>query len=118
MGFRLTANEISELGWGWPRWLGMDHAVAVRAEQGKGANGATPLAAHVQRLDVMALDVTLAAFTVEVAEVEFAYLAGQRSTSREHTVDLPPPQGGISLAVGVPAEEVASLNLALALVAH
>lgn len=95
----------------------MDHSVAVRAEQGQLANLASLLATNVEWLDVVALDVALPALTVKLAEVELAYLAGQRSASRDDAVDLLPPQGGVSLAVGVPAEEVAPLYLAFTFVA-
>jgi hypothetical protein len=80
----------------------MDHAVTVRAEQGKLANAPGALAANVQGLDVMALDVTLTTFTIELVEIELAYLAVQRPACREHAVDLLPPEGRVSFAVGVP----------------
>jgi hypothetical protein len=81
----------------------MDHPVAVRAEQGEITDSASAFAANVQWLDMVAFDVALAPFAVELAEVELAHLAGQRSASTRHTLDLLPPQSGISLPVGVPA---------------
>ena len=64
----LTADDLAELGRGGPRWPGVDHAVVVRAEQGEIAGGPGAFTANVQRLDVMTLDVALAAFPVELAE--------------------------------------------------
>jgi carotenoid cleavage dioxygenase-like enzyme len=41
------------------RWPGVDHAVAVRAEEGKVADGPGAFTANVQRLDVVDLYVSL-----------------------------------------------------------
>ena len=92
--------------------------MAVRAEQGKIADASGAFPANVQRLDVVAFDVPAAAFPVKLAEVELAYLAGERSARRDHAADLLPPQGRVSLPVGMPAQEVPSLHLAFALVTH
>ena len=52
----LTADDRPELGRGGPRWPGVDHAVAVGAEQGKIADVPGAFPANVQRLDVVAFD--------------------------------------------------------------
>ena len=52
--------------------------MAVRAEQGKVADRHLALTGHVQRLDMVALDVTLAALAVVLAKVELTDFAGER----------------------------------------
>jgi hypothetical protein len=61
------ADDLAEFGRGEPRRPGVDHPVAVRAEQGKVADRAYPLAADVQRLDVMAFHDPAAALIVYAA---------------------------------------------------
>ena len=87
LGSAMTADEISELGRGRPRRLGVDHAVAVRAEQGKVTDRPDAFTANVQRLDVMALDIALAAFPIEMTK------------SNEHTSQASDPPAATTLLI-------------------
>ena len=66
----------------------MDHPMAVGAEQRQILDRPRLLAANVQRLDVVALDIPLAPRAVLLGEVEPADLAGKRSTDGQDAVDL------------------------------
>ena len=57
----LTADDHPELGRGGPRWPGVDHAVAIGAEQGEITNVPGAFPANVQRLNVVDFYVSLTA---------------------------------------------------------
>ena len=77
--------------------------MAVGAEQREILDGPGLLAADVQWLDVVALDITLSALAVLLGEVEHAHLAGERTAVGQHTADLLTTQSGIALSVGMEA---------------
>jgi hypothetical protein len=68
--------------------------MAVRAEEREVVDRAGLLAADVQRLDVVALGIALAALAVQLGEVEVAYLAGERLAVRADAIDLLPRREG------------------------
>ena len=115
--FGLPSDDLTELRGRRPRRLGVDHAMAVGAEQSQVADTHTAFAGLMQRNYVMALDVASTTLTVSPLEVEPARRAGQRFTAPSHAFDLPAAQAGAPLAVSMDAEEIAPLHLALALIA-
>ena len=91
--------------------------MTVRAEESQVADAHPAFSGLMQRNYVMALDVALAAVTVEQLEVKPACRAGERFTAPSHTFDLAAAQARAPLAVRMNAEEITPLHLALALIA-
>jgi len=56
----------------------VNHAMAVRAEQGQVADGHLTLTGYMQRLDMVAFDVTSATLAVVLPKVELADFTGER----------------------------------------